>query len=367
MRLDRRSRVDHRNLVLTDEIGVGAGSRHRAGVGRGDARHQPVEALRDAGLDDEAGGAFFFRIAPVDLEVGRIGAPEQALRALVVEGPAGGVHLDVAEAARVLQHVARRAKGGEVAQRAARRENQLDLLALVPLERLARAHPDAVHGFRAVVRALLARRRAGDEEARAEAARPARRGDPVAVVGDFLRVDEKPFAFQEFAEGQGARVQGFSRGFQFFSPRGIDGKALLVESQQDARLFEALARRGDPVGEAARSEAQARARLRVVEAAHASRRAFAGVVRIERATGKHVGAGQEHCARSPLEHEHLGRASGLPQQQDGCRRARHLLLYAQALRPARSFSFCALIIARAFSQSASVSLSRPVKPAPLAR
>ena len=374
VRVERGARVDDRELVLADQIGVGAGSRHHAGVRCGEPRHVAVEALGDARLDDEAGVALFFRIAPVDLEIRRVGAPEQTLRAFMVERPAGGIDLDVAEALRVLERRLRRLDGSEVLERAAGRKDQFNFAAPAALERVARADPEAVHRLGPVVSAFLSRRRASDEEARAEAPRPARGGDPVAVVGDVLSVNEKVLLFQEFAEQQRSGIQGFAERFQRFGPPWIDWTVAVIKSQKNSRLLEALARRGDPVRKAARRQAEARAGPRVIQAAHAPRGALAGIVGIERAAGKHERARQERRLAGALKHEYFGctRRSrpcviGFTQQEDGRRWARLELAWTQALRPARSLSFWALILARMFSQSASESWSRPVKPAPLAR
>src|SRR4051812_2081518 len=81
-----------------------------------------------------------------------------------------------------------------------RGEHQLDLAALAALERLARRDPQVVHRLVGVVASLLALRRGGDEEARVEAARASRRGDPVAEVGELARGNVEVFLLEQLAE-----------------------------------------------------------------------------------------------------------------------------------------------------------------------
>src|SRR6185503_17800207 len=124
-------------------------------------------------------------------------------------------------------------------------ENEFDLAALAALERIARADPGAVHGFRAIVRAILAFGRAGDEEARAEAPRPSRGRDPVAVVGDVLRVDVEVFRFEQFAERQLALVQGRAEMLQLRGALRVDRGILCIEGEKNPRFLETFARRGN--------------------------------------------------------------------------------------------------------------------------
>ena len=120
----------------------------------------------------------------MDLEILRIGAAEDLL-ALLAKRDAGTVFLDFVQRTHMAQRLAR---GGEVlqhAERVARGVHQLDLAAGAALERLARCDPKRMHGFVRVVRALLAFRRDGEEEARIEAPRASRRRDPVAEIGEL--------------------------------------------------------------------------------------------------------------------------------------------------------------------------------------
>src|SRR6185436_15406365 len=96
------------------------------GIRRGEARDEPVEPLRDAGLDDEAGLSALPGIGPVDFEVRRIRAPEQTRRAFVVERPYRGVYLDVVETARVFERGCRGGELRDIPQRNARREDDFD-------------------------------------------------------------------------------------------------------------------------------------------------------------------------------------------------------------------------------------------------
>ncbi|MNC91313.1 hypothetical protein D3C83_75500 [compost metagenome] len=64
------------------------------------------------------------------------------------------------------------------------------------------------------MRAGLAGGRQREEEARVEAPRAARRRDPVAVVGDLVRVDIQVFLLQKLAERQAAGIQFVPERFQ---------------------------------------------------------------------------------------------------------------------------------------------------------
>jgi hypothetical protein len=77
--VERRARVDHRDLVLADEVGVGPRPGHLAGIRRDEARDEPIEALRHTGDDVVARLRRLARVAPVDLVVRRIAVPEHAL------------------------------------------------------------------------------------------------------------------------------------------------------------------------------------------------------------------------------------------------------------------------------------------------
>jgi hypothetical protein len=136
---------------------------------------------------------------------------------------------------------------------------------------------------------------------------------------------------------------------QLFSSFGRNQRAAGVLSEENPGFFEAFANGGDVVGEAARGDLQPLVRLRFGEPCHTMRGMILGV---ERAAGKDIRAAEERGGLNPLQHEHF---ETVPQQDERRRRpwnARH-----QTVRPARSFSFAALIIARMRAQSASVSLS----------
>src|SRR5262249_6395945 len=155
-------------------------------IGCDDAADPAVEPLGLAGDEVVGGLAAFFRIAPVDLEVGRIGTPEN-LRPVLAGGPAGAVFLDVGQAAREFESGARIDAAREILERLLRRVDELDLTARAALERFLGRDPDVVDRFARIVRALLAFGRERDEEARVEAPRASRRRDPVAEVREISR------------------------------------------------------------------------------------------------------------------------------------------------------------------------------------
>src|SRR5262249_56319999 len=99
-----------------------------------------VEAVGEAGQEVVARLAAFLRIAPVDLEVGRVAAAEDA-RALASLRPAGAVGRNLDEAHGVLERRARLGEAREIRKGLARGVDQLDLAAVGPLERLAPLHP----------------------------------------------------------------------------------------------------------------------------------------------------------------------------------------------------------------------------------
>ncbi len=348
VRGDVRPRVDHGMLVFTHDIGVGAGPGHHPGVRCNQARHPAIELLRLAGDQVVGGGAGLFRVAPVGLEVLRVGAAENLL-AFSSEGATRPVLLDLFQRA----HMAHRLGGGgevlQLGERLARRVHQLDLAARAALERLARRDPQRVHHLARIVRALLAVGGARDEKARVEAPCPARRRDPVAAVGELARRQVEVLALQQLDERPAAVMR---------KPGGArcgDELALRIAGEQDAGFLEALADRGDPVRDR---------RRRQRKPPHARHDAAIVVGRIERAAREHIGAAEERRALRPLQHQHLraGRIGkfGIAQQRERRGRPRDHGGH-QLVRPARSLSFCALIMARMRSQSASESLSSSVK------
>ena len=148
------------------------------GIRRDEARDVAVELLRDA--RDEVVGrlAGFLRIAPVDLEVRRVGAAEQ-LRPFAPVRPAGAVDLDVLQRARRTRSAARgSAKRREVLQRCPASRDHFDLAPLAARERFLR------RGSRRGARFRLRRARPpGPPGASATKKRVSkRRGRPGAVI-----------------------------------------------------------------------------------------------------------------------------------------------------------------------------------------
>ena len=359
VRVARRAGVDHCEFFFSEEVGIGAGTRHHPGIRSDQPRDMAVEPFGDAGDQIVARLPALLRIAPVDLEVRRVAAPEDA-RALASLGPAGAVGGNLDQAHGVFEGAARLGEAREVRERLARGVDQLDLAALAARERLSRLDPEVVDRLGGVVRAFLPRGREGDEEARVEA--PAAPGlrDPVAVVGERAGGNVQVLALEQLEERTRTLLHELLRA------RRKHRVSVRVAGEQHAGLLEALAYRGDVIGQPAARESQPLVRLRLGEAEHAARR---GVACVERASGEYVRAAQERGVLRPLQHQRLEAARARAQEHQGggrprqhrCRRHRRRGRRGHAVRPARSLSFCALIIARIFSQSASESLSSSVK------
>ena len=294
------SRVDHRQLVLANQVGVGARPGHHARVRRDEARHPAVQALRHARREVVSRLARLLGIAPVDFEVRRVGAPEQ-LRAVLALGPAGPVGLDF----RARDHRLHRLRGAreplQVVERGTRGEYQFDLATLAAIKRVSGSDPQLVHRFVLVVRAFLPFGRNRDEEARVEAPRRAGRGDPVAVVGQLAVRNVQAFIFQQLGERPAAVASEGSRAFGGNLPGG-------VVQQENAGFLEALPHGGDPVW---RKQVRANVLARRVG-------------RIERAAGKYVGAAEERGLLRALHHQYFHPACAVAQQnQRGCRPGHH--------------------------------------------
>ena len=216
---------------------------------------------------------------------------------------------------------------------------------------------------------MLAEGRAGYEKTRGEPARAARRSDPVAEVRDALGRYRQSFAFEEIAKCEGPRVDRVAVHGERAGPLRIERRARFLDRDEDACLLETLADRGDPVRKPSGIDAQPAVGFDFGESADAVQRLV--VRRVEAAAGKYVCVGDERGRRAALEHEYFGAFIGVAQQDQGGRGTRYDLRHgsrgAQAVRPERSFSFCALISPRMRSQSASDSLSSSVNDPPLAR
>ena len=185
----------------------------------------------------------------------------------------------------------------------------------------------------------------------------------MAEVDELRAAQHEALLLEELGEAELACVQRAAKLRQRRRARAVDRDALLVLGEQDAGLLEALAQRRDPVGEAARLQPEPGARLGVGHARHAAQRAQVAVGLVERAARKHVRAREERRAAGPLQHERLGAEAAVAQQQQrGGGTGNELVGHpGQALRPARSLSFCALIRSRARCQSPSDILSSSVK------
>ncbi len=230
--------------------------------------------------------------------------------------------------------------------------HQLDLAAPGALERHARVDPHVVHGFVRVVGPLLPGRRQRDEKARVEAPAAAWLRDPVAVVGEGAGRDIEALLLEERQERAGPCAH------ERFGACRRDRIPARIARKQHARLLEALAHRRDVIGDRALRKAEALVRLRLAQADDPRR---ACIRSVERAARKHVRAAEERRALRPLQHQRLEAARTRTQQDERGRGARLDRRNRHAVRPARSLSFCALIIARMPSQSASESLSSWVK------
>jgi len=303
----------------------------------------------------------------VDLEVLRVAAAKERLRAVGRQRPARAVGLDFGFA-RVFQRVLGARKARHVRQRVLGGEHQVHGAARLALERLLRAQPEAGDQLGAVVRAVLPVRRQREEKTRVEAPRAPRRGDPVAEVGEVVRAQQQPLLFEELGEVELAGEEHAAELRELRHARRVQRMAVLALRQQDAGFLEAFAHRGHPVGDPARGDAEARVGFLFRQAVHAAQHARVLVGLVQRAAGKHVRAGEEGGALRALQEEGFGPQAAIAQQQHGgCRARNELVRHAQAARPARSLSFCDLMSSRALCQSASLILSSSVKEAPVAR
>ena len=310
VRGDVGPRIEHCALSVgftaADDVGVGPGAGHHAGIRRDEPRHPAIEALGLAGDQIVGRRAGLLRVAPVDLVVLRVDAAEHLL-AFPAEGEAGAVLLDLLQRAHVAQRLAGAREVLELAQDLASRVHQLDLAARGTLERFARRDPDVVHRFGGVVRGELALGRHRDEKARVEAPRAAGRRDPVAAIGELGRRQIEVLLLQKLGE-RPAAVMGERRG-----ALGRDELPLRVAGEQHACFLEAFADRGDPIGDR---------RRRHEKAPHARHDPAVVVGGLERAAREHVSAAEERRVLRSLQHQYLRSAARIAQERERRRRAR---------------------------------------------
>ena len=160
--------------------------------------------------------------------------------------------------------------------------------------------PEALDGLLVVVQRLLVSRQFRDEEPGVEPASFADRRDPVVDVVRRGQVEHEVVAPAQFDQRQRAVV---------------DLVAILVAQRQRAAgarrgeqhtgLLEALADRGDPVGETAAVDAELAAGGLVVETAAEPRDVVRAVDAVDPTSGEHEHPGTEHGVRRASQHEDL--------------------------------------------------------------
>jgi hypothetical protein len=178
--------------------------------------------------------------------------------------------------------------------------------------------------LRTVVLRLLARGRAGHEEARVEPAGTPRLRDPPAQVGELVgREREMAFAQKvgqrELALRERAPPPGELRAARIAFDR--DERPAALVREQQSRFLAALANGRDPVGEAAFPHAQGAARPRVVHALSKQRERQVAVGVVHGAAREDVGAAREFGEMRAPHHQHLGTALAVAQEGECRRRA----------------------------------------------
>ena len=199
--------IDHGEFFFPDEVGIGAGPGHHPGIRRDQPRDMAVEALRHAGDQVVARLPALLGIAPVDLEVRRVAAPEDAARPRV-PGPSrrgwSGISTRLMAYSKAVRGSAKRAKSASVWRVAWTSSISPRVAAL---ERLVAARSRGGGPSR--------RRRArlpGPAGARATKKRVSKRrerpgcGDPVAVVGERAGGNVQVLALEQLEERARALV-----------------------------------------------------------------------------------------------------------------------------------------------------------------
>jgi hypothetical protein len=192
-------------------------------------------------------------------------------------------------------------------------------------ERLLRRDPELLDELGAVVRRRLRCRRGGDEEARVEALRPAERRQPVAEIDETFDRKAKSLGGAEVDDALLAAVQ---RDPPRREPRGVaavevDERVAVAAREQQPRFLEALADRGDPVGEAAAGKTEPPARLVVAQAI--ARAARERVARLDDAARKNPRAAVVVASFRAPGQQHLDAARAVAQHDDRRRRPRRPL------------------------------------------
>ncbi len=183
------------------------------------------------------------------------------------------------------------------------------------------ADPQVRHRLALVVRTHLALGRTGDEEARVEASGRAHGRDPVREVVDGVTREREPFELAHLDEAHPTAVDvGTVTGEPPLHVGVVESHDHAVRSvrEQQARLLEALAHGGDPVGEATGPDAEPGRRLSIGETGgDVVDVVVEAVLLVDRAAGEHVGAADEGALGVAPDHEHLGPDSAIAHEHDG--------------------------------------------------
>ncbi len=198
-------------------------------------------------------------------------------------------------------------------------------LALAPrLERVGRTDPQAGDRLLVVVQGLLGDGRLGDEESGVEPPALAHRRHPVVDQVDAIGEEQQPLGTAEIGERPAAVVDLVTGVVEASRDVGVvetdDVGALGAAGEQNARLFEAFANRGDEPGETAVIDSHPTRCRDVVEAIadRLERLTVVGIVH-RAAREDELTAGERRRQRA-LEHEHLEPLVAVPHEHHGGRR-----------------------------------------------
>ena len=213
VRGDVGSGVDDRVILLSDDVGVGARTRHQPGVGGEDPPHERADRRRHAdrqvrhvmsvrphGEDDAIRRGAGLVVAGV--------AGQQDPHAPLVEHHARLHERRLAGGACGVEEVGGAVEAGDRLEALERREDEVEVATAVALERVGRARPEVRNRLTVVVQGRLLGRRGRHEEPRVVPARCALRRDPVAEVVDAVDGQLQVFVEADVDEPARALVDG---------------------------------------------------------------------------------------------------------------------------------------------------------------
>jgi hypothetical protein len=257
-------------------------------------------------------------IAPENLGEGRITAPEYAFSGTTL-CDRGSIGFDRPLRAGAGQSLIDAPHACELLQHHTRRERDFDLLAFSAFKRCGRAQPNAVHGLGIVVRAALAGRCVREEEACVESARSIRRRDLVIEVDEFAGRQQKRMALQYFSERRLASIERFAIGGQSGDSLRRQRLAGSIVRQEDSRLLEAFAGRGNPIGQPSRGQREKVAGLGIGQPDDARLDTLIGIRGLQRTAWEDVSPAQKCCIERAALHEKFRSIRRVAEQDQCCR------------------------------------------------